>query len=221
MLEQFREFANNKIVRIVFVLFLAVPFGLFGIDYYFKAPVGGDAVANVGRSRIGSVEFDQALRRQADIYRQQLRGQFDPAFMDNPEVRASVLDRLVNERLMSLGAERAGVRVTDKQIAAKLAAEPIFASGFSAERYSQLAKAQGLTPAGLDERLREDYRQQQFRSSIIDTAIVPRAPLDSFIRISEQTREVSAVNLAPEAYTAKGKVTPEQIKAVYDSHAPE
>ncbi len=221
MLEQFREFANKKIVRILFVLFLAVPFGLFGIDYYFKAPVGGDAVANVGRSRIGSTEFDQALRQQAEVYRQQLRGQFDASFMDNPEVRRSVLERLVNDRLISLGAERAGVRVTDKQIAAKLAAEPFFAGGFSAERYNQLAKSQGLTPAGLDERLREDYRQQQFRSSIIDTAIVPRTTLDSFIRISEQMREVSASNLAPEAYTARVKVTPEQIKAFYDAHAPE
>src|SRR5258706_16246739 len=95
------------------------------------------------------------------------------------------------------------------------------ASGSSAELYSQLAKAQGPTPGGPAERLREDYRQQQFRSSIVDTAIVPRATLDSFIRISEQTREVSAVNLAPDAYVAKVKVTPEQVKAFYDSHAPE
>src|SRR5438270_601484 len=48
MLEDFRKFAENRIVKILFALFLAVPFGLFSIDYYFKGPVGGDVVASVG-----------------------------------------------------------------------------------------------------------------------------------------------------------------------------
>lgn len=224
MLQQIRDFSGNRIVRWLFILFLVVPFGLFGIDAFLGRMSGGvDVLASVGRSGISSAQFDQALRQQADTYRQQLRGQFDASFMDNPEVRRAVLDRLVSERLISLGAERAGIRVTDKQLAARIATEPFFQvdGRFSKERYEQLAKSQGLTPAGLDERLREDYRQQQFRSSIADTAIVPRATLDSFIRISEQMREVSAVNLAPEAYTAKVKVTPEQIKTFYESHAPE
>ena len=224
MLQQIREFSSKKIVRWLFILFLVVPFGLFGIDAYLGRVSGGaDTLASVGRSRISTSEFDQAIRQQTEVYRQQFRGQFDPAFMDNPEVRRSVLDRLVNDRLIVLGAERAGIRMSDKELASKIASEPFFQvdGRFNKERYEQLAKAQNLTPAGLDERLREDYRQRQFASSITDTTIVPRATLDSFIKLSEQTREVSVVNLAPEAYTAKAKVTPEQVKAFYDSHAAE
>src|SRR5882762_9989450 len=104
MLQQFREFSNKPIVRWLFVLFLAVPFGLFGIDYYFKGPIGGDAIASVGPQRINQVEID----------RQQFRGQFDPAIMENPEIRRAVMDRLVNEKLVALGADRAGIRIGDK-----------------------------------------------------------------------------------------------------------
>lgn len=221
MLEQFREFANKKIVKIFFALFLIIPFGLFGIDFYFKAPVGGDALASVGPTRIGQVEFDNAIRQQAEVYRQQFRGQFDASIMDNPEIRKSVFDRLVNEKLIVLGAERAGVRMGDKQLAERIAAEPFFQvdGRFNKERYEQIAKSQGLTPVGLDERLRQDYRQQQFRTAITDTAFVPRATLDNFIKLSGQTRDVSVVNLSPEAYLAKVKITPEQVKAYYESHA--
>jgi peptidyl-prolyl cis-trans isomerase D len=221
MLEQFREFANKKIVKIFFALFLIIPFGLFGIDFYFKTPVGGDALASVGRARIGQVEFDNAIRQQADIYRQQFRGQFDASIMDNPEIRRSVFDRLVNEKLIVIGAERAGVRMGDKQLAERIAAEPFFQvdGRFNKERYEQIAKSQGLTAVGLDERLRQDYRQQQFRTAITDTAFVPRATLDSFIKLSGQTRDVSVVNLSPEAYLAKVKITPEQVKSYYESHA--
>ncbi len=223
MLEHFRTFAEKKIVRLLFALFLVVPFGLFGIDYYFRSPVGGDVIANVGSHRIGALEFEQALRQQADVYRQQFRGQFDPALMDRPEVRTAVLDRLVGERLVALGAERSGVRIGDQQLAERIASEPFFqADGrFSKERYEFVAKAQGLTPTALDERLRQDYRQQQFRGAIADTAFVPRTTLDNFIKLSEQTREVSVVQFAPDAYLAKVKTTPEQVKAYYDGHAAE
>jgi peptidyl-prolyl cis-trans isomerase D len=71
---------------------------------------------------------------------------------------------------------------------------------------------------GLDERLRQDYREQQFRSAITDTTIVPRSMLDSFIRLSQQSREVSVVNFAPDQYLSRVKITPEQVKAYYEAH---
>lgn len=223
MLEHFRKFAENRIVKILFALFLVVPFGLFGIDYYFRGPAGGDNVASVGSVGIGAYEFDQAIRNQTEVYRQQFRGQFDASLMDNPEIRKSVLDRLVGEKLVVLGAQRAGIRVGDKQLAEKIASEPFFQvdGRFNKQRYEEIAKAQGLTAIGLDERLRQEYRLQLFRASIADTSIVPRATLDSFIRLSEQMREVSVVNFAPEAYVAKVKITPDQVKAYYDAHAKE
>jgi peptidyl-prolyl cis-trans isomerase D len=223
MLEQLREFGNKRIVRLIFALFLVIPFGLFGIDYYFRAPIGGDTLVTVGPARIGQTEYDQALRQQSEIYRQQFKGQFDASLMDNPEVRRAVLDRLVSERLVAIGAQRAGVRVGDKELARRIAEEPFFQvdGRFSKERYDMLAKSQGLTPVGLDERLREDFRQQQFQKSITDTALVPKTTLDNFIRLSEQQREVSVVNLSPEAHVSKVTVTPEQEKAYYDTHAAE
>jgi peptidyl-prolyl cis-trans isomerase D len=223
MLEQIREFGNKKVVRFLFALFLIVPFGLFGIDYYFRSPVGGDTVANVGSARIGQVDLDQAIRQQAELYRQQFRGNFDPALMDNPEVKRAVLDRLINEKLVVVGSERAGVRIPDKMLAERIATEPGFQDNgrFSKDRYEQIAKANGLTPVGLDERLRSDFRQQAFRESIANTAFVPRTSVEAFVRLSEQSREVSVVNLTPDAYMDKVKITPEQVKGYYESHTPE
>ena len=220
MLQNFRDFASKRYVRIFFALFLVIPFGLFGIDYYFKAPVGGDTIASVGSQRIGQAEFDNAIRQQAEVYRQQFRGQFDASLMDNPEVRRAVLDRLVNEKLVVIGAERAGIRMTDKELAQRIASEPFFQvdGRFDKDRYEQLARSQNLSTLGLDERLRADYRQRQFRDSIAETAFVPKSTLDSFIRLSEQTREVSVVNLTPEGFIAKVKITPEQVKSYYDAH---
>jgi peptidyl-prolyl cis-trans isomerase D len=223
MLEHFRIFAANRVVRWLFILFLVVPFGLFGIDAYINRVGSADGIATVGPAHISAYEFDQAVRRQADIYRQQFKGNFDASLMENPEIKRAVLDQIVAEKLIAIGADRAGVRIPDKALAERIASEPFFQDNgkFSKQRYEEIAKSQGLTPPALDQRLRQDYRAQQFRGSIADTAFVPRTTLDNFIRLAEQTREVSVVTLDPAAYLAKVKVTPEQVKAYYDGHAAE
>jgi len=222
-MEKLREIAQKPLFKILFALFLIIPFGLFGVEQYLQAPAGGDAIASVGRQGISQYEFDQALRQQAEIYRQQFGNNFDPAIMENPEIRRAVLDRLVSERLIAIGSQSAGVKVPDRQLAERIAGEPFFQvdGRFSKERYEEIAKSQGLTAPGLDERLRADYRQQQFRNSIAETAFVPKSTLDSFIRLSEQTREVSVVNLTPDAYMSKVKITPEQVKAHYEANPKE
>jgi peptidyl-prolyl cis-trans isomerase D len=78
-----------------------------------------------------------------------------------------------------------------------------------------------MTPMALDERLRRAFRMQDYRDAIAETAFVPKTTLESFIKLSEQTREVSVVNLTPDAYLPKVKVSPEQVKAYYDGHAAE
>jgi peptidyl-prolyl cis-trans isomerase D len=221
MLAQIRTFAEYKIVRFLFAIFLIIPFGLFGIDYYFRSPVGGDTIATVGKLRVSQGDFDQAIREQQETYQNQFGRNFDASLMENPEIRKAVLDRVINERLIGIGAERAGVRVSDKQLADRITAEPAFQEDgkFSKTRYDAIARAQGFTPVGLDERLREDMRLARFRDAIVASAIVPRSTLDGFIRLSEQSREVSVITLTPEAFIASVKPTEEQIKAYYDSKA--
>lgn len=219
MLDKIRTLAQYKIVRFFFAVFLIVPFGLFGIDYYFRSPIGGDTIATVGKLRVSQGDFDQALRQQQDTYQAQFGRNFDASLMENPEIRRGVLDRVINERLISLGAEKAGVRVSDRQLADRIAAEPAFQEDgkFSKARYDAIARAQGFTPVGLDERLREDFRLARFRDAIAASAIVPRSTLEGFIRLSEQSREVSVILVTPEAFLAKATVTPEQLQAAYEA----
>lgn len=223
MLQNIRDFAGNRIVRWLFILFLVVPFGLFGIDAYINRVGSDGAVAQVGKARVTTSEFENALRRQADMYREQFRGQFDSSIMDNPDVRLAVLDQLVNEKLIAIGAERSGLRIPDAALAERISRIPDFQleGRFNKDRYALAAKSQGMSPVAFDERLRQVFRLQEFRDSISETTIVPNATIEAFIKLSEQSREVSVVNLTPESYLPKVKVSPEQVKAYYEGHAAE
>ena len=73
MIEKIREFAQYRIVKWLFAIFLIIPFGLFGIDYYFRTPLGGDTIATVGDLRVNQGDFDAALRQQQEIGRASCR----------------------------------------------------------------------------------------------------------------------------------------------------
>jgi len=166
-------------------------------------------------------DFEQALRQQQETLQAQFGRNFDASVMENPELRRSVLDRVISERLIGVGAERAGVKIDDKQLADRIAAEPAFQDDgkFSRERYEAIARSQGFTVVGLDERLREDMRLSRYRDSIVETAFVPRSTLEGFIRLSEQSREVSMVQVGLDAFLPGVKVTEEQAKAYYAARA--
>ena len=223
MLEQIRNFANYRIVKFLFAIFLIIPFGLFGIDYYFRSPMGGDTVATVGSLRVNQADFERALRQQQETLQAQFGRNFDASLMENPEMRRSILDRVINERLIAVGSERSGVRIDDKQLADRIAGEPTFQEDgkFSKARYDEFARSQGFSAVGLDERIREDMRLARYRDAIVQSAIVPRSTLDGFIRLSEQSREVSLVNVSPDAFVAAVKPTEAQLKAYYQAHVTE
>ncbi|MBK6981020.1 MAG: SurA N-terminal domain-containing protein [Betaproteobacteria bacterium] len=91
MLVQIRNLIQYKIVKYLFAIFLIIPFGLFGIDYYFRTPLGGDTIATVGRLRVSQGDFDQALRQQQETLQAQFGRNFDASLMENPDLRRGVL----------------------------------------------------------------------------------------------------------------------------------
>ncbi len=91
---------RKRTVQIILGL-ITLPFAFFGVDYYFRG--GGDRageVARVAGTPITQGEFDNTLREQQERMRQALGGNFDPAVFDDPEVRYSLLDGLIGQRLL-------------------------------------------------------------------------------------------------------------------------
>ena len=223
MFEFIRQIAKYRISKILFAIFLIIPFGFFGLESYLRGPVGGDSVASVGSLRVNQREFDDAIRAQAENYRAQFGPSFDASLMERPEVRQGVLDRVISEKLVALAAEKAGIRVGDSQLAERIMSEPAFQEDgkFSKARYDAIARAQGWTPKGLDEKLRDEMELSLYRDAIAATAIVPRATLDAFIRLSEQSREVSVITIGPEAFLASVKVAEPDVEAYYKANPAE
>jgi peptidyl-prolyl cis-trans isomerase D len=222
MLDAFRQGSQSKFAKVILAL-ITVPFALWGVESYFRTGPSVDGVATVAGQRISVNEFNQALKQQQDQMRGMLGRNFDPQLFDTAEFRQSVLEQLVNQRLLILQAASSGFAVSDKQLAQNIGAIAAFQDEgkFSQTRYEGLLKQQGYTPVMFEGKVRQDLMVQELRDAVSKTPLVASTSIDELLRAAEQTREVSIANLLPEQFIPQVKLAADAVKNYYDSHKPE
>lgn len=214
---------HRKMVMIGIFVIVIPPFAFFGIDSYFQGVGGSDSVATVGDYRISQAEFTQALNERQDMLRNMSGGRLDPALLESKELRMSVLDNLVQQRLLVKRAVDTGLAVSDRQIQDIVANVDAFKEDgkFSYARYEQMLRAQGMTPVVFEQRVRQDILVDHVTYPYSGSSFVSRAEAALLLRISEQQREVSHVTFAADRFLSQVKLEPDAAKKYYDSHQDE
>ena len=213
---------NKRIIQIVLAIII-LPFAFFGMESYFQDRGSERAVAKVGDYEITEQEFSNALRERQDQIRNMAGGRVDPALLDSTEMRTSVLDNLVRQRVLLDHALRLGMRVGPEQLRTYITQAPVFQEDgkFSMPRYEQFLKARGESAATFENRIRQELLLGQVAEAYSGSSIVPRSVAERLLRITEQQREVTVLFLGPEKYTAQVKLEEDAAKKYYDTHQDE
>lgn len=215
--------ARSKVVQIVLYSFIVISFAFVGIEAYVRTPPGQDTVAEVGSQRVSTAEFDQAMRQQQERFRSMLGANYDPRMFDNPQSRTSVVDDLVNQKLLVVAADKAGATVTDTALSERIAAEVAFheEGKFSAKRYEQVLKASNFSPRSYEAQLRRDLERALFIESVTRSSLASTVSAQLFAKALEQSREVSVVTLTPEQFAPKVKIDSAAAKTYYEQNKAE
>ena len=214
---------HRKAIMIGIFVLIIPPFALFGVDSYFLERGAGQPLAQVGDYQISEQEFQQALSDRQEALRSMSGGRFDPALMESPEVRFSVLDSLVRQRLLLNHAVRSGMTVTPEQLRAYISQAPVFQEDgrFSIARYQQILKSRNESVPFFENRVRQEYLLRQLNDIYSESSFAPRTVVERLARITEQQREVSRAVIAPEKFLASVKLEADAAKKYYDSHQDE
>lgn len=222
MLEVIREHAQGKIAKVILVL-ITIPFALWGVDSYIQNAGDGPIAAKVGKQEISQREFAEALKEQQERMRAALGKSYDASVMDRPEVRKSVLDQLVNQRLILSEAEHEGLAVSDAQLVRIIAGIEAFQENgkFSQSRYEAVLRQQNMSPPMFEHRVRQDLLMQAAQDSMVRSAALPRSVADKLMRINEQEREVSQAVIPVEQFMSATKIEASAVKDYYEKHQEE
>jgi peptidyl-prolyl cis-trans isomerase D len=221
-------FRNHQRLMMALLILIVVPgLGIVGIQGFSSFFDENANVASVNGHKITRVEYDGAMRQQVDRARQMLGAQFDPKMFETPEMRASLIDSLVQQRVLADETQRLHLTASDAAVRRALMADPTIASlrkpdgSIDVDQYKQLLAMQGMTPEQYDERVRYGLAADQIPASIQSTAFTSKTLAQTLTEIAEQRRDVQGLAFRTVDYTAKIQPTDAQVKSYYDAHSAE
>lgn len=211
---------HRKFVQLLLAL-ITLPFAFWGIDSYFRDAASTDEVARVGSSKITMQQLDTAMRERADQIRARQGGAVDARLFESPEFRQSVLNELVEQRLLLVESERLGIAANDVILRELIAQIPAFQENgkFSPAKYEQILRAQGMTPSAFEQNLRRDLTQQMLVSGVAATTQMSKTQLNQIIDAETQEREVSTALVPASDYLKSVSVDDTAVRQFYESNA--
>lgn len=219
MLQELRDKSTGLIAKIIIGL-IAVIFALFGTEALFERSVNSTGSISVNGEKITETDIARGIenRKQQMISR---FGESIPAdFLTDEKLRQPVVDGLIQRSLLAQSARKGGFAASTEAIHKDITSSPAFQQDgvFSQERFIQLLRSLGYTPATYQKAVAEDTLINQLQFSIVSTAFVTPAELKNIIGLSFQTRDFSYVVLPAERAEKLVVVEDKDLKAHYDAN---
>lgn len=214
------DFVNRKKRVVQVIMGLAVlPFLFWGVESY-RQDGGESIIAEVEGEKIHRREFDQALRDHQDRMRSMLGANIDIAILDNPEMRSSVLERLIQQRLLRLESMNTGMTVLDSQLVRAISDIPDFHQDgrFSNQRYEEVLSRAQMNPLMFESRMREEIKLQQLLDAYTDNGFISNTVAKKVMYLSEVERNINLAEIQPDQFLSQINPSEEEITAYFNSH---
>lgn len=217
MLQNIRDKIVGWVIWVVLLL-VGVPFAFWGVDSFFLG--GGDpVVAKVGSQKIYQSQFRASYENRYQQLQQMMGENFRADMFDKGRFQKAVLDDMTQEAMMRQYTHDAGYRANDAALFEYLSTVPVFQKDgkFDSVAYQEALARQGMTPTKFESQLRNSMEIDQLRGAVTDTAFVTGPEAEQADRLQHQERWLSYVSFEAGKYRDKITLTPEQIKAKYES----
>lgn len=230
MLQDIRDSASSWVAYIIIGL-LVLSFSMWGIQEYFG---GGAAppVATINGNDITQPAFNKQVQQRKQMLQSVLGANYQQQYPDESMVRKQVIKDMVRTELLRQEVGEAGFRISDASLIKRIQQIPQFQKDgkFDPVLYQRLLESQRYNKAQWENELREQDKLRQFENSLAASSFIPKAELQRFQKISEQTRDFkyAVVTVKPESITVSDieidayyndnkqfYKTPEQVKLAY------
>jgi len=213
MLTKIRETFTGKIAIAILIT--------IGLSFVF---VGGANFAFVGQGYAAKVDgVDIDINRFEVAYRQRLQG--NPQLATLPaeyrmQLRANILEQLIQQRVIDNYLDAAGFRVSDEQVTQFIQQVRDFQvdGKFDIETYRSLLSLSNYEPAEYERVQRQSLRRAQLQRAIRESSIVSPAGYRRFLNLGYEQRVVTTASITAESVADEIDVTDEMIAAYYEDN---
>lgn len=216
MLDVLRKRKRSWIITFLLGLIIVV-----FIAFYGGNQLGDPAlqdVAAVNGEVITQREFVLHYQRALEKYRELLKGSLTPELEKSLNLRASLLEELIQKRLVLQEARHLGLAVNDDDLMMAIAQVPDFQVNgrFNKERYLQLLRANRISPIQFEEEQREQLTIQRLYSMLMDGVHITEDEVRDRYRFEQEKINLNFIRLPISDFLAEAKPTEAEFKNFYD-----
>ena len=221
MMERMREGASGVAVKVILGVII-LSFVFTGVSGYIGSGASSSA-AKVGNDEISRGDFEREYQNQRNQMQAQLGDYFSNLLADQNYVntfRKSVLDRMIDDKLIERHAESLGLRVSDAQVRQQIFEFPQFQveGKFDEDVYQATLRRAGFTAHTFSEDLRKNILREQLRNAIEGTDFSLDGEVESQSKLISQTRDIKKITLSLSDFAKKVKLSDEEINDYYQQH---
>lgn len=216
MLQTINDKAKGWVAYAI-VIFISIPFMLFGVGSYLgggekvvAATVNGEEIQT---SALTSAALQQKQRLQA-IY-----GSLPPQF-DDKAIRQQVIDDLVSRVLLRQSVADNGYRASSAEVSEVIKAMSNFQKDgkFDQTTYQQLLTANRLNSATFEQQTRDDLTLQQMTRAVSGSSLIPKQEAGLYQSLIEQERAGQTYTIRSETFKAKVVPDKDKVNAFYQTN---
>jgi peptidyl-prolyl cis-trans isomerase D len=202
-------------VAYVIVGFITIPFALFGINEYFTG-TANITVANIDDNEISKEEFLNEFNPQKRYMQQKLAEKYNIEF--DTVLKQSVINQMIDKRLLRQLAERMSHATTAIELKTVIQASNLFKDNgkFSTEKYKQVLKLNGYTPAEYETTRANELTQSQIKFNLLDSAFILPTQLTRMQQLNDQQRSFSYIQLNIKDYISRVRVDAKSVENYYN-----
>lgn len=216
MLQDIRKSSQGTVAKIIVGLIIVV-FALFGAESIVGGLSGEPEVATVNGEDVVQSQFLRAVEGKRRQILSQMGEQADPDMIDEGLLRSSVLEGMINERILVQDADDKGLFISDMAVDNYIRnIEQFQVDGqFSNERMQSLLRNAGLTLKDYRDSLKAQFALGQSRSGLIASAFVTENEQNEILALDRQIRSFGLATIFKRDYFDAVDVTSEEVRVYY------
>jgi peptidyl-prolyl cis-trans isomerase D len=163
MLKAMRKHAKFFYVLFFIVILSFIFWGVGTVDKSTTVPV-----VEIGKEKISLDEYLTAYDRAREYYRELFKEKFTEAMEKQLNLKQQVLDSLITERALLIGANKAGIKVTDEELQDAIINDPLFSRDgkFNRDIYERTLQLNRMTPESFEALKRRELTVAEMRRLI-------------------------------------------------------
>lgn len=222
MLQKMRDNAQGTAAKILLGL-LVIVFTIFGFGA-FQAFIEADPpAAKVNGEKISRATLAAETERQRARMLAQMGEKADPNLIDATRLQKTVLDGLINRKLLLETAHEMGMRVGETDVDRAITDNPQFKvdGKFDPELYKRLIGGAGHSLQSFKDEMTNNMTLVQLNGAMTETPFVTDVEARAIARLAAQKRDFAYLVFSPDQYKDAVSVTDEDVAAYYQSHLPD